>query len=129
MERYVSSQPSQSVSKEIGQTRLPWSDGGGCSIVWETLVGGTVTDTGRIENYDNGSYYGWSDALGFDQFRIASFDTLTGGFGNPQGVALDNVRASFGAVVAPVPLPGAFWLLGGALLAAGAVRRRTNMTV
>jgi hypothetical protein len=100
------------------------TDGLGCSIVWETLSNGITTGNGRINNYDNGGYFGWTDALGFDEFRIAGFENLTNTFGGPNAIALDDVRAS---LIAPVPVPAGIFMLGSALLGFGALRRNRRI--
>lgn len=110
--------------KGTGYNSCLFNGGTGCSFVWEALRGGSTIDSGRVANYVVGDYYRFSDAQGFDAFRVASYNDLTSTFGATNAIALGDVRV--GSSVAPVPLPATAMLLMGGLAGLGALGRRRS---
>ena len=89
------------------------------NIRWGTYLGGVLISTGTEIGVEKGQIVGWSDTQGFDELRVAADGSEPlPGFGNPQAIAIDDLRAQV------VPIPSAVWLFGSGLLGLIGVARR-----
>jgi len=89
-------------------------------LLWQTWLDGVLTGTGKADlgAQGVGGVLGLSDASGFDEVRLYTFDSASdsSGYSTPQ---IDSVRAF------AVPEPGSFALAAlGAALMLGTTRRR-----
>ena len=86
------------------------------TLRWETYLNGGLTGSGTQNNLTKGQTVGWLDLAGFDELRVAGapmIDPLPG-FGNPQGIAIDDLRVQ----VVPEPATAGMLALSGLLIAA-----------
>ena len=81
------------------------------NLRWESFLDGVLVSSGLKLNVEKGSIVGWTDIGGIDELRVAAgyYDP---GFGNPQAIAIDDLRLQ----VASVPVPAASCLFISALL-------------
>lgn len=78
-------------------------------VRWETYLGGMLTGSGHEHDVANETVIGWIDSAGFDELRVAAAPGIfvsEPGFGNAQGIALDDVRAQV------IPEPATFAFVG-----------------
>ena len=81
-------------------------------IRWEAYLDGELVNSGVERNITKGSTVGWSNSAGLDELRVAAYlPGSTPGFGNPQAIALDDLRVQ----ISPIPLPASALLFGSAL--------------
>jgi len=92
------------------------------NVRWETYLNGALISSGLESGLIKGQVVGWADANGFDELRVAaSIAQALPGFGNRQGIAIDDVRAEL--LVSQVPAPAAVWLFGSSLIVLFGKRR------
>ena len=97
------------------------------NLQWQTYLDGVLVGSATESSLLKGFVYGWTDAGGFDELRVAAAHTETNpGFGLHQAIAIDDLRAQ----VSVVPVPAAAWLFGTALIGLiGLGRRKSKVTV
>lgn len=88
-------------------------------VMWQTLLDGVLTGSGRVSlgAAGIGDVLGLSDAVGFNEVRVYTFDSATDTSGY-SAAAIDSVRAF------TVPEPGSLALASLAGLSVAALRRR-----
>jgi len=92
---------------------------------WRTFRNGVMTGNGREKDIEKGHVVGLATEGGFDELQIAAIgDGLHPGWGNLNGIAIDDVRVT---LTSAMPIPAAVWLFGSALAGLGWMRRKQTV--